>query len=247
MTPPRGPAKPKPASKIGTEVLRALRRTWGDINGPVQEALIKIGFKPPEPEPEDPLQQALEAYKSQLPKEVLEAYQAANKIPEPSQREQGATATKSLSQATWRYKALAKKQIEAQVRIDHLKEQLRVELEAIQQLTDQIKQAQAEVEDAKTKVAAIVLGQEAPGKLNSDSEEMQVETSPDSSSYQTILQKLGVTLTEDQKAQLDQLVVEARKDLTHKRQKTEVETPPGLGTGERNPDNRGRSRTPPGK
>ena len=152
------PKKEQPKNRVGGKVLAALNKNWASLNEEVKEKLQKVGFRAPEPEPEDPLQQALEACKSQLPKEVLEAYQATRKIQEPTQKELGAQATKTLSQATLRFRTLATKQIEAQVRIDELKEQLRVELEAMQNLTTQLQAAKEEVELAKTKVSEVVIG-----------------------------------------------------------------------------------------
>ena len=137
----------------------------------------------------------MEACKSQLPKEVLEAYQATHKIQEPTQKELGAQATKTLSQATLRFRTLATKQIEAQVRIDELKEQLRVELEATQNLTTQLQAAKEEVELAKTKVSEVVIGPDKDKDKDKADEEM--ETVPDPEAFKTLLQKMGWHMEKD--------------------------------------------------
>ena len=236
------PRKEQPKNKVGGKVLAALNKNWASLNDDVREKLQKVGFKAPEPEPEDPLQQALEACKNQLPKEVLEAYQATHKIQEPTQKELGVQATKTLSQATLRFRTLATKQIEAQVRIDELKEQLRVELEAMQNLTTQLQAVKEEVELAKTKVSEVVIGPDKDKDKAKTDEEM--ETAPDPEAYKTLLQKMGVALTDDQFTKFQELVEQSKEELVHKKRKTEVEAPPGL-TSQTGKEERSRSRTPP--
>ena len=236
------PRKEQPKNKVGGKVLAALNKNWASLNDDVREKLQKVGFRAPEPEPEDPLQQALEACKNQLPKEVLEAYQATHKIQEPTQKELGVQATKTLSQATLRFRTLATKQIEAQVRIDELKEQLRVELEAMQNLTTQLQAVKEEVDLAKTKVSEVVIGPDKDKDKAKTDEEM--EAAPDPEAFKTLLQKMGVALTDDQFTKFQELVEQSKAELVHKKRKTEVEAPPGL-TSQTGKEERSRSRTPP--
>ena len=151
--------------------------------------------------------------------------------------------TKTLSQATLRFRTLATKQIEAQVRVDQLKEQLRVELEDMQNLTAQLQEAQKKVDQAKTKRAEVVIGPENDKDDKDKDEEM--EATPDPVAIKSLLQKMGVALTDDQFKKFQELVEQSKEELVHKKRKTEVEAFfSGLAV-VTSQDGRGRSRTPP--
>ena len=128
------------------------------------------------------------------------------------------------------------------MRIDELKEQLRVELEAMQNLTAQLQAAKEEVDLAKTKVSEVVIGPDKDKDKAKTDEEM--EAAPDPEAFKTLLQKMGVALTDDQFTKFQELVEQSKEELVHKKRKTEVEAPPGL-TSQTGKEERSRSRTPP--
>ena len=67
---------------------------------------------------------------------------------------------------------------------------------------------------------------------------------PDPEAFKTLLQKMGVALTDDQFTKFQELVEQSKEELVHKKRKTEVEAPPGLAS-QTGKEERSRSRTPP--
>ena len=72
----------------------------------------------------------------------------------------------------------------------------------------------------------------------------EMEATPDPVAIKSLLQKMGVALTDDQFKKFQELVEQSKDELVHKQRKTEVEAPPGLAA-PTSQDGRGRSRTPP--
>ena len=50
---PQPPRKEQPKHKVGGKVLAALNKNWASLNDDVREKLQKVGFRAPQPEPED--------------------------------------------------------------------------------------------------------------------------------------------------------------------------------------------------
>ena len=213
----KGPAPPPPAvddqPSQGSPlkgVLKTLHTNWAELASTTRDELVKAGFKPPTPPKEDPLLLALKANKEGLPQEVKDALEASEATPAPTQEEQVVTSANVLSRAGARLKSLTKRRIDLQATITSTKETLRLQLEELQAVIKKLAQAQEEVEKSKEAIAAATLAGEHTGD---NPDQVQAQT------YSKVLTQLGVTLTDEQQAKLQDIVKTTASSL---------EAPPGL-------------------
>ena len=191
-------------------VLKTLHTNWAELASTTRDELVKAGFKPPTPPKEDPLLLALKANKEGLPQEVKDALEASEATPAPTQEEQVVTSANVLSRAGARLKSLTKRRIDLQATITSTKETLRLQLEELQAVIKKLAQAQEEVEKSKEAIAAATLAGEHTGD---NPDQVQAQT------YSKVLTQLGVTLTDEQQAKLQDIVKTTASSL---------EAPPGL-------------------
>ena len=240
-----------PGSSKTQGVLETLTSNWEGLGNAMQEALKKVGFKPPEKEEVDPLLKALKEHKDSLPKAVRVALDNRNGQ-ELSIQEEGDQSSKDLVSASHKCRILTKKKIMLQDKVTAAKESLRVQLQELQALDEEIKQAQKAVEDCRSKLSQSMSG---GGDADTDS---KLEKAVTAQKFTELAQSLGISLTTEQ------------TQLLHAnsapQQLTAVPAPPGLGEGaapppstaateegadvatqQKNPENRVRSRTPPKK
>ena len=118
---------------------------------------MKAGFQPPEKEEVDPLLKALKDNKDLLPKAVRVALDNHNGQ-ELTIQEEGDQSSKDLVSASHKCRILTKKKIILQDKVTAAKESLRVQLQELQALDEQIKQAQKAVEDCQSKLAQSMSG-----------------------------------------------------------------------------------------
>ena len=93
--------------------------------------------------------QPLQNNKEQLPEEVRHVMEKTQAESEPSQAEQCHRGSQHLTRASHRLRLLVKKQIDQQSRITETRKRLRLELQEVQAIGQQLKEAQAEVEQAR--------------------------------------------------------------------------------------------------
>ena len=216
---------PKPRSRPrrvkGAEVWK---EHWDSLPTAVQDELKRQGVDPraqKEEEEEDPLLKLLQELKDDLPVK-LQLELAKREPPAPSAKEQGVECSKKLSQATGRLKGLVRKQLGLQETINETKEALRILLKDMGDVNAEIVECQKQVEEAKKELSAVVgeTGPPAP-----DNDPMDIDT---------MLGKIGVTLTEEQqealREQIDQNKKRRLSPLPFRRPEgqKEPEQPPGL-------------------
>ena len=218
-------SSPKPRSRTrrvkGAEVWK---EHWDSLPAAVQEELQRQGVAPralKEEEEEDPLLQLLQELKDDLPVK-LQLELAKREPPAPTVKEQGVECSKKLSQATGRLKGLVRKQLSLQETINETKEALRILLKDVGDVNAEIVECQKQVEEAKRELSAVVgeTGPPAP-----DNDPMDIDT---------MLGKIGVTLTEEQQEALREQIDQNKKRRLspHPSRRptgpTEPEQPPGL-------------------
>ena len=167
----------------------------------MQEELQRQGVAPraqKEEEEEDPLLQLLQELKDDLPVK-LQLELAKREPPAPTVKEQGVECSKKLSQATGRLKGLVRKQLSLQETINETKEALRILLKDVGDVNAEIVECQKQVEEAKRELSAVVgeTGPPAP-----DNDPMDIDT---------MLGKIGVTLTEEQQEALRDQIDQNKK------------------------------------
>ena len=240
-----------PGSNKEQGVFEALTHNWAGLGAATQEALVKAGFQPPEKEEVDPLLKALKDNKDLLPKAVRVALDNHNGQ-ELTIQEEGDQSSKDLVSASHKCRILTKKKIILQDKVTAAKESLRVQLQELQALDEQIKQAQKAVEDCQSKLAQSMSG---AGDVDADNRLGKAVTAQQ---FTEIAQSLGISLTAEQ--------TELLQAKTTPRPTPDVTAPPGLEGGApeqqasadsgeekdvnmspKPPDNRVRSRTPPKK
>ena len=152
---------------------------------------MKAGFQPPEKEEVDPLLKALKDNKDLLPKAVRVALDNHNGQ-ELTIQEEGDQSSKDLVSASHKCRILTKKKIILQDKVTAAKESLRVQLQELQALDEQIKQAQKAVEDCQSKLAQSMSG---AGDVDADNRLGKAVTAQQ---FTEIAQSLGISLTAEQ-------------------------------------------------
>ena len=121
----------------------------------LQETLVQAGSKPPKEAVQDFLLVALKENEDQLPDAVKQVSAASQEgIRNPHQ--EGKQDSIELSKVTQRYKILVKKKMDLQGVIQGAKEALRLQLEDLQNLDVNLKQAKAHSEAVQVKLAQTV-------------------------------------------------------------------------------------------
>ena len=164
-------------------------------------------------------------------------------------QEEGDQSSKDLVSASHKCRILTKKKIMLQDKVTAAKESLRAQLQELQALDEEIRQAQKAVEDCQSKLSQSMSG---GGDADADSKLGQAVTAQ---KFTELAQSLGISLTTEQTQLLHANSAPQQLPV--------VPAPPGLGEGaasppstaateeagdvtmqQKPPDNRVRSRTP---
>jgi len=193
---PRKPQPPKPRCWEGGEhpnrsLLKVLGEKWSELGEATQEAFQAAGFRPKHAPPtEKSLLDKLLSRKGELPEDIQLMLVAEAEGPSVTPYEEGQRSSNALTQASHKYRQLARKKLDLQSSVNQAKEHLKAMVEEIQGVDKQMEEAKQAMEDAQSKLSE-ALEQGDPvtaGKPKLD----------DLAAFESIGKSLGLEFTKEQ-------------------------------------------------
>ena len=220
LEPPPGLHKLKPLKKTKNQQTAAelLATTWDVIPNEIQTKLAALGLAPPTPA-EPGLTELLQTHLNALPQPVQDI---VNKLSQPMPATEKDLAQQLKTQVT-ELKTISMKKAQLQVKLDQTKSQYAAMLQDMQEHQARLTDGQQKLKTLSEKYMQAVNKTPLPEGLATAAE----AELPIPMAVETFVNSLGVTLTEDQRSQLQGLLKRPGQDAEDpsKRRKTEVIVP----------------------
>ena len=191
----------------------AAHKHWDQLPGDFRDLLKNYGMGKKESEKPQDIKEILKQHMASMSEELK---QQLTGYLEPPPKTNVQSATQQLKTTVGQLKDLTHKRSNAQNKVDHTKELYKIALQELQDLQNQIEEAQKTLKKTTEEYGRLSMEQQ----LKEEAEDTKVEEKV----MWDIIQKAGVNITEDQQKEIKKLMVETQP----KRRKCEDDRGEGL-------------------